>query len=191
VARYLTERTSPAESFLIVGSEPEIYYYAERKASTRLYSPIHSRAPITTPPGCARNSRRDLEEGFAALRRPGSGSRVAHGMVGQFTPSARAGHSAFWKETMRWKPPFRNQPMESHCFSRLRRSHVQDLCRGNISHPQFLPDNLQGPPVPCRLGTPSRDQQVLSVWRPDVTTDAVEVEMCRLALDVPLLSILA
>jgi hypothetical protein len=35
-ARYLAEHTSPDDCILIAGSEPEIYYYAGRKACTRL-----------------------------------------------------------------------------------------------------------------------------------------------------------
>jgi 4-amino-4-deoxy-L-arabinose transferase-like glycosyltransferase len=35
-AQYLAEHTSPDESILIIGSEPEIYYYANRRACTRL-----------------------------------------------------------------------------------------------------------------------------------------------------------
>ncbi len=36
VARYVAERTDPDEPILVVGSEPEIYYYAGRSACTRL-----------------------------------------------------------------------------------------------------------------------------------------------------------
>jgi len=94
--RYLTERTSPAESFLIVGSEPEIYYYAERKASTRLVFTYPLTGPYHYAAGCARNSSA-ISKRVCRATSSWFRIRVAHGMVGQFTPSARAGHSASGK----------------------------------------------------------------------------------------------
>ena len=34
IARYIRERTAPGDRIAVIGSEPEIYFYAERNAAT-------------------------------------------------------------------------------------------------------------------------------------------------------------
>jgi 4-amino-4-deoxy-L-arabinose transferase-like glycosyltransferase len=62
VARYLADRVSPDEEFLVAGSEPEIYYYANRKASTRLVFTYPLTGPYSYAPSLREEFQRDLQQ---------------------------------------------------------------------------------------------------------------------------------
>ena len=47
VGEYLRERTEPGEPVLVIGSEPQIYFYAQRPSSTRMVISYPMIAPYT------------------------------------------------------------------------------------------------------------------------------------------------
>jgi 4-amino-4-deoxy-L-arabinose transferase-like glycosyltransferase len=62
VAQYVAERTTPDECFLVIGSEPELYYYAERCACTRLVFTFPLTGPYTYAPRLQQELQRDWQE---------------------------------------------------------------------------------------------------------------------------------
>src|SRR5262249_43856166 len=64
VSEYLKEHTAVGERILIMGSEPEIYYYADRPACTRLIFTF----PLTGPYPYAENLCRDFLNDFEQSR---------------------------------------------------------------------------------------------------------------------------
>jgi hypothetical protein len=60
-ADYVAERTTPDECILVIGSEPEIYYYADRTACTRLVFTFPLAGPYTYAPGLQQEFRRDFQ----------------------------------------------------------------------------------------------------------------------------------
>jgi hypothetical protein len=60
VARYLAEHTDPDECILILGSEPETYYYAERRACTRLVFTFPMLGPYAYAPRLWDEFQRDF-----------------------------------------------------------------------------------------------------------------------------------
>jgi hypothetical protein len=60
VARYLADRTSPDECFLIIGSEPEMYYYADRRACTRFVFTY----PLIAPYSYSAQLREEFQDDF-------------------------------------------------------------------------------------------------------------------------------
>jgi len=62
VARYIAARTGADEPFLIVGSEPEIYYLAARPAATRLIHTYTTTGPYVFAPSLRDEFLRDLRE---------------------------------------------------------------------------------------------------------------------------------
>jgi hypothetical protein len=61
VSRYLAERTSPDEPVLVIGSEPEIYYYAGRPACTRMVITYPMISAYRYAPRLAEEFRRDFQ----------------------------------------------------------------------------------------------------------------------------------
>ena len=62
VASAIAERTEPGEPILIVGSEPQIYYLAERPAATRLIHTYTASGPYAAAPSLQAELIRDLRE---------------------------------------------------------------------------------------------------------------------------------
>jgi hypothetical protein len=60
LGQYLAERTSPEEPLLVIGSEPEIYYYADRPACTRMVITYPMISPYRYAPRLAEEFRHDL-----------------------------------------------------------------------------------------------------------------------------------
>ena len=56
VGRYLAQRTAPGEPIMVIGSEPEIYYFAERPAASRMAIMY----PMTGPYSYAERLRREF-----------------------------------------------------------------------------------------------------------------------------------
>jgi len=63
IARYLRERTKPSDRIAVVGSEPEIYFYADRKSATGY---IYTYPLMEPQPFAARMQREMIEEIQAA-----------------------------------------------------------------------------------------------------------------------------
>src|SRR5436309_1014927 len=64
VARYIRERSAPADRIAVLGSEPEIYFYSGRRAATGYCTRIRSWRLSPTRPGCsARWSARSSARG--------------------------------------------------------------------------------------------------------------------------------
>lgn len=63
VARAIEERTEPEERFLIVGSEPQIYYLADRPAATRLIHVYTATGPYAAAPSLHAELVSDLRDG--------------------------------------------------------------------------------------------------------------------------------
>jgi 4-amino-4-deoxy-L-arabinose transferase-like glycosyltransferase len=64
-AQYLARRTAPGEPVLIIGSEPEIYFYADRPAASRMVITYPMTGPYSYAPSLAEEFLRDL-----TIRRP-------------------------------------------------------------------------------------------------------------------------
>jgi hypothetical protein len=62
IGRALAARTAPGEPVLIVGSEPQIYYFAERPAATRLVHLYTATGPYRSAPSLRAEFMRDLTE---------------------------------------------------------------------------------------------------------------------------------
>jgi hypothetical protein len=63
VARAIEERTEPEEPFLIIGSEPQIYYLADRPAATRLIHVYTATGPYAAAPSLHAELVSDLRDG--------------------------------------------------------------------------------------------------------------------------------
>ena len=61
IGKYMAEQTTPDESFLVIGSEPEIYYYANRRACTRLVFTFPVIGPYSYSPRLQEEFRRDFD----------------------------------------------------------------------------------------------------------------------------------
>jgi hypothetical protein len=64
VAEYIKEHTEPGERILVIGSEPEIYYFSERPACTRLVITY----PLTGPYPYAEQLRNEFVNYFKDCR---------------------------------------------------------------------------------------------------------------------------
>jgi hypothetical protein len=60
VARYIAERTEPDECFMIVGSEPQIFFYADRSSCTRIAFLYPATGPYTYASQLSAEFFRDL-----------------------------------------------------------------------------------------------------------------------------------
>jgi hypothetical protein len=60
-AKYLVERTRPEECILVIGSEPDVYYYADRNSCARLVFAFPLTGPHSYAPGLLQEFRADFQ----------------------------------------------------------------------------------------------------------------------------------